>query len=403
MSAGALRGRAGRREGWGALLLGLLALALLLVAVLSTAPPPDDRPFDLDSPQPMGLLALRLWLEELDYSVGETSRVRFAVPAEADLLFVFPGAQPYTADEAEPVRAWVEEGGTLVLVQPDAESRAALAGLALETAPLLAVSESLRQAQPLLPEAAAAWPGGWFSGATVFDLEQGDAVPVLATQAEQPTAAVRAVGAGWVWLLSDFHLLTNQALAQPEQAALATALLRAVPEGGRILFDTYHLYGARTAGRIQTLQDWLYRTALGRALLFALLLGGFYWLSAGRRLGPPVPAPETLRRREAAEYVRALASLQRRAHTAPAVALHHRQRLKSALARTRALDPRSDDLDFTRRLRAHSAVDPTLDAATLAEVERLLAALQNPKDEQALVQAVAAVDAFLTQRRNQQP
>ena len=76
--------------------LAIAALvALLIAAALLTTPPPEPIPYDLDASHPAGLLGLRLWLEELGYTVQRTGSLRFNLPDNADLLFVYPNQLTY--------------------------------------------------------------------------------------------------------------------------------------------------------------------------------------------------------------------------------------------------------------------------------------------------------------------
>ncbi len=99
--------------------LAIVALVgLLLFAALLTTPPPEPIPYDLDASHSTGLLGLRLWLAELGYDVRRTGGLRFDLPADTDVLFVYPNQLSYTEAEAATLRSWVEAGGVLVLVGP---------------------------------------------------------------------------------------------------------------------------------------------------------------------------------------------------------------------------------------------------------------------------------------------
>lgn len=377
--------------------LGLLVVALFVIALRAAGSGGERRAYDPRSSESNGTRALFLWLEQMGYRVETIPQTRFALPDNADALLLFPGLEPYADAEAQRLAAWVNGGHTLALVAAD---EPAIEEVLKTRAPSYVGSiADAGQVQPLLPETPSRWLEIWGDSGFPAPVPT-DAIPVLAHESGDATLLVQAHGGGTVWSLAGVHAPINATLRNSHQAAIVAAILRTVPPGGTILFDAYHFYGPiESVARIETLQDFVYRTPAGRALLFALGALALYLLLAGRRLGPPLPNLQETRRREAAEYVRAMAGLKRRAHTAPDVAAHHRQRLKSALARTRALDPRVDDRAFAQRLRAHTAVDGSLDAAALAEVERLLAALAAPKDERALVEAAAAVDGFLAEYR----
>jgi hypothetical protein len=369
-------------------LVAALFLALLLAAVL-TAPTGSALPYDFDSAEATGLRALRLWLGEMGYSVRDTGRAAFALPEEADALFVFPGVEEYTAEEAAALRRWVEGGRTLVLAAPNDPALAQEFGVNWWVAPVAEGKE--RQVQPLLPDAAESWGGPYLTDGLGLD-DAPDAVPVAAAADGTPTVAVQGVGRGTVWQLSSRYSLMNEMLRERYRALLVPALLRAVPPGGVVLFDEYHLRGrSDAAARVESLQDWLYRTPLGLATLFGLIAAGLFWLSSGRRLGPPLPEAHTTRRREAAETVVALAALHRRAGQHGAAARHYKRRLKSTLGRRLHVSPEVDDATFVERVR------PALGEEAAQQLAHGLAALEGGNEAQ-IVKAVAALDSLLRER-----
>ncbi len=379
--------------------LALLVAALALVAV-RTGVPEEAVDFDPTSAAHGGHKALWLWFAEQGYAVREIEGASFSIIREADLLILPPPRQPWTDAETTAVRIFLERGGTVAAFHPAAPALTEELGLA---EPVFAQIGPQAQSQPLLPEAPAHWPGA--TGDALAPDRSSPAVTVLATAAGEPTVQVQAMGAGWLWELGPQHTLANGTLAEnPDDVALATALLRTVPAGGLVLFDSYHLFGADDPHAVRTIQEWLYRTAAGRATLYLLLLGALYLLLAGRRLGPPLPAQVDVQRREAAEYVRAMAGLKRRAGALDETASHQRSRLKRELARSRGLAPGaaigpapSDDADFVRLLRHTAAVDEE----TIARAERLLARLQPPTDEATVIAAAAEIDALLGVRSAQ--
>ena len=444
----------GRPSRQGVLALLLLALLVLGGTWLGLGAPQAAKPFDLRSGDRTGLLALKLWLEASGYRVDTTAGNVFKFPAKADLLFIYPNAEPYTDAQADELDRWVEAGGTLVLVGPG-DGEVALRkvfGVATDDSPQLADLSldprlPLAQQVPLMPQAPATL--GHLDAGPKLDLADAPAaVPALATRKGQVTAAAQVRGRGVVWHLSQRHSLTNGDLAgagatggtgvgigtvavtpsaitmdatpnvdairvtpsvgtgairvTPSAGAGATAvtpgpdsyllpaLLRRVPAGGNVVFDTYHLFGPPSGtGATPTLGNWLNHSGPGRALLWVafLLFLGRLW--GGLRLGPPLVVPTAQRPREAAEYVTAMANLYRRAHQQPAVAQHHRQRLKRALGRALQVNPDLPDGAFLARLQA---VDPRFGQERAVAVGRLLAELAGQPTEARLVELVAEVD-----------
>lgn len=385
--------------------LAIAALfALMILVALATTPPPEPVPYDLDAAHADGLLALRLWLEALGYDVRRNDGLRFTIPHEARLLFVYPNRLNYTAEEAERLRHWVEAGGTLALIGPGPDDRALVEAFGVALNPELRYERRLAQLLPLLPEGRPVYERDRFSPIQTLDLSEApQATPVLALLAASEEAAsiddlkvvvaVQALGEGVVWHFAPGVDFTNRNLREFAQGELAPALLRTTPEGSVVVFDSYHLFGfSRVGERIATLQDWLYRTPTGWATLFGLVITGVFWALSGRRLGPPSAPAEEMRRREAAEYVRAMANLYRRAHLHAALAQHHARRLKVALARRLGVRADLPDEEFLEAL-AH-APQP-LSEAQLNAVREMLRKFSDHLNERELVELAGDVDALL--------
>lgn len=350
------------------------------------------RPYDLNSGGADGLLGLRLWLQTMGYRVTTTDGERFRLPAQADLLFVYPNQHLYTTAEAAELADWVRQGRTLVLVGPHPRDTALREtfGARLRLVSDISPTTPLRQQQPLLSAAPATL--GAFGIGWALDLTAAPgAVPVVAAETGQTTLAVRRWGNGTIWHLSPHHDLANAGLAGGQQGAIVLALLRGVPAGGQVVFDTYHLVGP-TDSRVGTLYDWAYGTPTGWATLFSALVLAVFLLLQGLRLGRPLPALSEPHRREAAEFVSALAGLHRRARLGGAVAAYHKRRLKIGLGRPWLLSPDLADADFLARLQQ---ADRRLDATAAARLTTLLAGLSGRPDEAALVRLVADVDRVL--------
>jgi len=385
----------------------VVLFGVMIVAALIATPPPAPIRYDLDGNHEDGLLGLRLWLEELGYDVRRTGGLRFEPPTDASLIFVFPNQLTYTAEEATRLRRWVEDGGALALVGPTQEDEALIEafGVRLNSEPRTERQQA--QMLPLLPEGRPAYLREWFSSSVTLDLSDApQAVPVLALTTAAATAddlstiaetravaAVQAVGAGVVWHFAPGVDFTNRNLRRFDQGELLPALLRTVPERGIIVFDAYHLFGlSRVGNQIATLQDWLYRTPTGWATLLAMVVSALFLLLNGRRLGPPLVTVQQTRGREAAEYVRAMANLHRRAGVHVDLAQHHAHRLKVGLAHRRGVRA---DLPTDQFLEALTHTSPPLSTAQLADVRATLIGLSGKPGEQQVVSLAASVDQLL--------
>jgi hypothetical protein len=376
------------------LLIITALFVLMLVFALLRGAPQTEVSHDPDSTGPTGLAALRLWLEEMGYQVERTNNRRFELPDEANLLFIYPNAEPYSPFDAVILYRWVAGGGTLVLIGPTPRESALIDAFGVRPGAPAGFGGNVRQAQPLLPEGEAEWLH--LGQGNTLDLEDApQAISVLVTSGGNPQVAVQSVGEGTVWHLSPDFALTNNGLRDEHQAALVPALLRQVPPQGLVVIDTYHLFGTGAEeSTIDTLQAWLYGTPTGWATLFALAVVLLYLFLQGNRLGPPLPVTAGQRPREAAEYVTAMAALQRRAHLRNAVVRHHKHRLKAGLGRIYQIGPDLPDDEFVRRLqdvaRPHTPEES-------AELRRLLMALDDNIGENNLVRLVAQIDQVLEQ------
>jgi hypothetical protein len=250
------------------------------------------------------------------------------------------------------------------------------------------------QVQPFAPDGAAEYLAEWTVEDAILDLEDAPAaVPLLRSGTGEVVMAVQTVGEGVVWHLTPGNAFANGGLAAENQGQLLPPLLRHVPPGGVVVFDTFHQFGLiRVGEQIRTLQDWVYRTPWGWATLFAVAATGLFLVLQGRRLGPPVVTWSERRRREAAEYVEAMALLSQRAGLAADVAAYQHQRLKRGLARRRPLDPDLPDATFVDRL---AASEPPLTPEQAAEVAQTLRALQAKPSAAQLPTLAARVDELL--------
>ncbi len=382
------------------LTLSLVLLMLLIVFAALFGGPSPARAYDLDANGADGLRALRLWLEKMDYKVERTGNRNFALPADVSLLFVYPNQEPFTRAEATLLHDWVSNGHTLVLIGPTEREAALVATFGVESATNNQFLQATVQQQPLLPANDPSFHPINPNFSALDLAKASDAVAVLATEDQQPLVAVRQLGRGTIWHLTENFALTNQQLRDKNVAALVPALLRTVVAPGKLLFDTYHLDGPdlrdQTDKKITTLQEWLYGTPFGWATLFGLGAILLYLILQGRRLGPALPVQNASRRREAAEYVAAMAALYRRAQQREAVAHHHKRRLKLGLGRAAHISPDLTDAEFIQRLQT---TNQHLNDDQVQTVQQLLNNLDSQANEGALVRMAAKIDEVLATKR----
>jgi hypothetical protein len=380
-----------------AFLFTALAATLILAAIWQTrreAPLPYD-PADTGGD---GLRALVLWLEELGHPV-ELGIQSPNATRDPGLMIVMPpstflpeAARTFVSSAtAGRLAAWVEEGGTLVLVGPPPRSALADRFGIFQTESDLDFSGP-SQAQPLLPDQ----PAELDMITPYYRLETGRDrpwVPVVVNSRQELVVGLLPLGKGRVWGLTENFAPTNANLRSDQIAGLIPALLRTVPPGAPAAISLHHLRLNPLQGdaSVQTIQDWLYATPMGQAVGVAGLLLLIFLLLQGRRLGPPLPATTANRPRAAAEYVEAIAALQRRARHRRALAQHHAQRLKQAVGRLAHLDAALADEVWLAQLRRHAPLPP----ARLDEVAQLLAGYAAANQDDELIRLVQATDALL--------
>lgn len=391
----------GRATGRIQLFLALGLLVVLVAFILLQGEEQTPAPFDPTSSAPTGLRALWLWLEAMGFTVERNDGPAFMIPEGSAVLFVYPNRQTYTDAEAEQLQRWVEAGGTLVLVGLTPAEDALRSRFKVETgAPVTALLATVDQQQPLLPDLSKPIP--LTANAPTLDLSNAPtAIAVLATADGQTTLALQPLADGVIWHVSLDHSLINEQLRDPAQATLVPALLRYAAPGSHIVFDTYHLFGPDLTAdlTIHSLQDWLYGTALGWATLFATGVTLLFLLLQGLRLGPPLPTRDELRRREAAEFVTAMANLLRRGQQRAFVATHHKRRLKRALGRALNVSPDLADDAFLRQVQQ---VDDRLSAEEKQQLITIFQTLANTTDEPTLINTVSQVDPLMARYRRQE-
>lgn len=387
-------------------LLSLLVILLLLAGGLalgwriSTLRPA----YHPQSKGATGTLALKTWLERMGFQVRGLPVVMPQPPADVEMILLFPGSASVTAQDAKMLHDWAAEGHTLVLVAMDdfaLDTQFSLKRTDL-SAELIPKTSPLAQDIPLLPEG----PASLRPAAPSLQALKSHGTPAPATlpvlsqradAARFPAVMVQKIGKGTVWHVTAQAAPTNQAL-QKDAGYLVLAWLRTVPEGSAILMDLYHPLSPIPAHAFQPgkpgLLGQLLHTSWGVAILAAATLMFLFLLIQGRRLGPAIPSPQTIRRREAAEYVVAMAQLKQRARQRHTVARHQYRRLRIGLARHWSIDPSLPIEAFITALQ--EANDPP-SPAMLQRIETVLTALERAPSEAQLVRLAAEVDAILEQ------
>ncbi len=373
------------RDQWLAVGLFAILLALVVFTVMQEQRQQQLPPLTSFSNQPDGSRALYLWLSELGYTPDNQSQALYTIPDEADMVLLLEPPLPPQDGELRLLEEWVEAGGILLLAGRSWSTQSALVYFEAERR-IRAVPETAefhpttpRWQSPPLTEPPT-WPAAPYLHTEVVDFV------VEGVVNGRPVILSRPLGEGQVWLVADATIFTNEGLQQRGSAELVQNLVSLIGPTGRIWFDDWHRGIRPQEATITDLNDWLRQTPLGQAILLfaAVLFMGL--LLRGRPFGPPVPLPDTTRRRAPLEYITAIANLSRRAGHTQAVAHDYQQRLKRHLARRYRLNPNLPHAEFVEQLVAY---DPNLDADALL---RLLNQLSQPRlTEAELVRLATAV------------
>lgn len=386
-------------------LLYLLLFILLIIggALLARRLPATHPPYHPQSKAADGAIVLWRWLERMGYQVQRLPKTPATTPPKADMIILFPGRASFSGGDAEMLYDWVAAGHTLVLVGMQAETAIRRQfGVTHSAATGIPLKPYLFQDIPFLPEAPSALKSPLLQESGLNITDAPDSLPVLnhhfRSEITHPAVAVQAVGEGVVWHLAPQAAPTNEAL-QGEMGYLIPALLRTAPVGGVVLMDIYHTLTPTpdepaSATPKTTLLSYILHTAWGRAALLAGVLLLVFLLLQGLRLGPPLPVSHEIRRREAAEYVEAMARLKRRARQRRAVARHQSQRLRSGLADIWHIDAGLPTDDFINALRRSD--DPP-SPEQLQRIQTVMTGLASSPSEAELVHLAAEVDEILNQ------
>lgn len=304
---------------WTVGLLVVIVVALIATTIgLARLDKPENRPLYLSyGRHQRGVLAFAKLLEMNGYEVRSLRKSFGQLPADADLLIIFP-ASPETIvfarerwtelDEASLVK-WLRAGGRLMILEGDSRLDELVPEYDFRTAPFAATIDKGSEFTST-PPVRMTWLNGVkavrgkdFGGRLGPSGEKW--VPLMADKTGV-TQALRFVGKGIVLESSDADLFTNRMLRLEQNGHFALAVVRfLLPKGGTVYFDD------AGQGDLEAERDkrfWDVVPAGGKlAYTHLLILAGIILYSLGRRFG--LPRPSRRRAPSMGEYVTALAQL----------------------------------------------------------------------------------------------
>lgn len=245
----------------------VLVAALVLVTVLAGGAGSDGPPLDPRSVNPDGTRALIETLERLGADV-QLDRSVPGADSTAALLIV----DRLSDDDAEQVRTWVRDGGTLVVTDPAsrfAPFRSGFAGGETSSGDCTI---------------------SWFENARIAaegrTFDPGNADHCFGTR-DQAFVTIESRGAGRIVALGGPRLFTNEQLGRLDHAYVGTSLLAPEPQRARVSVLSPSLidFGDQSL-------DGLVATRIRNAIIMALAAFCLYALFRMRRLGSVVREPQ---------------------------------------------------------------------------------------------------------------
>ena len=375
------------RDSWLAIGLFLILLLVTIAAAIQQTQEESAPPLASFSSAPSGAKALRLWLEELDYSLNDEPLASFQLPSEASLIFMLEPFPDITENEWQIIDNWINKGGTLMVAGDGFGSRQAMRHYDVSLNYMINPTTVLTAETPLL----ASPPIETVTVKTraYLTTQRNDFVTHLSA-ANNPLLLSFKKGEGQVILSATPFPFSNIGLKEAGNPTLVLNLITMTKPSGLVWFDEWH-HGQRL-DRVQVVGpwDWLRYTPAGRSLLFVGAVIFIGLVLQGRRFGRSVPLPKDISRRGPLEYITAIANLNRRAGHREAVLRQYRDWLKRGLGQRYRLNPTLPDDQYVKTL---AQFNPYLDTEALGKLLTRLNRAQVSESE--MIQLAAEVAHWL--------
>ncbi|MBN1440892.1 MAG: hypothetical protein JW929_15905 [Anaerolineales bacterium] len=347
----------------------VLAFAALAVgtALISPGARSDEPPLSSTSYQRDGAKALSLWLETQNFRVNREVVPDYEIPPDVDVVLLLQPSVVFTPEEQYALWNWVLSGGHLVIAGDSPALGQVYSQFDLELVRLPVEAEWLYLDAPILRFPPVEMPV--HARAEYGIRERRRSVQVHSSQGDIPTTIIHSLGDGTVAATTAGFAFSNSGILESGNPQFVYNLI-AYPGGSRtVWFDEWH-HGVRLrmVDRLGPLY-WLFDTAAGRGVLFAVTVVWIGLLLAGRPFGRPLRASPGESHRAPVEYAGAIARLRRRAGHRRIALAHFHQALKKGLGLRHSLDPSEDDDRFVDELKKRR---PELAAPRLRRLLRRL-------------------------------
>lgn len=381
----------------------LLLLTALGLGYYSQTKQQTELPYaraQFEDGKPLGGKGYRLTLEWLGYTVR---RVDFRVdkmPPDARVWMLLDYQTAFSHAELDMLLKWVKDGGILIFAAPAdrldfsmifasdrwQSSKELMKRLKIENPFDISAAPSSDPLPPLSPLTIGSPNIYWSDVKNAVsgggNLTINSAHLEIAGDVRGAQLARLNYGKGHIIVASDALFFSNYALSKPDNAVLATNLVRAhvPPSSNSVIYFDERSHGDDTpVGQKEinkNLAYYLWRPPLRYAVLQILFAGVLLWSLFGRRLGAPVPLPHREPVTRASQFAGAMGTLLHKSNRPKVAAVVLGDEFRRTLARRLGMSPHDSDA----QLAARAAL---LSGMPAEHIERLLFQARTPIEDEA--------------------
>jgi hypothetical protein len=301
-------------------LLGICVVALLIGALRLATQRAELPAGSSLSSGPDGALALYSWLEDAGVQTQRQS-TRAVAPEVNSVMIIDPPAMLDTSAK-EALDGVADRGGTLILAGDSLQWLVAARALGVTVEPAEQTTHMLTPDGQRLPEGAR------------FRLSADGAQPLLLTDDGQWLGLEMPYRNGKLIVVASPVPFTNAGLNDDANARFVFRQFVSPLAGQSLAFDEYQRMPGGAGSDSTSVNQLLFQTPTGLAIVYAALLTFAYLFLAGRRLGPALTVRSAAEsQRTMYEHVQMLADLYRRAGQLGVVRGTFRRHVTRRLAR----------------------------------------------------------------------